>query len=52
MSARTIRHVRHAADEWKARRLRYNLNFPHVPFGTFSNDQVCIRYWRRCVFPG
>ncbi len=31
--------------------LRYNSNFPHVPFGTICNDQVCICHWRRCVFP-
>jgi CTP synthase len=32
--------------------LRYNFNFPHVPFGTICNDQICIRHWRRRVFPG
>jgi len=31
--------------------LRYNFNFPQVPSGTFTNDQVCICHWRRRIFP-
>ena len=32
--------------------LGYNSYFPHVPFGTIRNDQVCIRHRRRGFFPG
>jgi hypothetical protein len=34
-----------------AHSLRYNSNFPHVPFGTICNDQICVCHWRRRVFP-
>jgi hypothetical protein len=39
------------ADAEKMPVLGYNFNFPHVPFGTICNDQICLRHrWRR-VFP-